>query len=1205
MAKIFRFHTGNDTLEDWANSQVYGKTEIEGIKDPTGATARKQITSIPSPFARIDLVQTAFHYMSQKLVDGKENSLDGDTIYHKLVSDALDVGEILFNIDQLKDEVSILAWDKTNDLNTLLSSPSPKHRLYGETLKLYLEQDAGAYNFDLHKRFYLLVHNYKVIGGTSPATLFFTTANDLSTVKIPFGSDWVFDGEYQPLYKRDAEFQKYLHHLFKTHPELGRRMKEVYDYLGRSLAMLEQTNNRLFHEINNLKPETFENDYDALDTGTAGEIIDFLGFAARKRHKGNITNSVKNSDFIIKSTQYKGEKSPLVLQNNLNKNFRYTTDPWNKNVEVPVYEPLPLESRTLPGQIIQYPYLTVSDFLEDYIIRIIYPTDKEKFFDGNLRIEAGETDKGYLLPLKPLFFEYFSTADLQKNMPDGKPMIEMVQRAMSSLTVTLRIPVAKEREYITFERVYYAPLSDSEMSHPNLLQNKWSVTEGFFNVVIFPFFQHPPGVSADYRVMVIDRDTDGYRQYNQYQLSFYLNEQLEPFKTNFCQRSDKAAGDSVSSSFYVLQHNFDYIRIDNNAARGMLIPLLPKAKTGNTAFSFAIDFGTSNTHIEWKKAGEGKKTYPLEITTADLQYAGMINAKFDRLLVPELTTWVDHELFPPEINTGRPYHFPHRTLLSFAKKLKYTSGNVTHSLADFNIPFIYERLPLHNNTDIRSNLKWSDEEGIQILVRSYFENLALLIRNKVLLNGGNLEQVAITTFFPSSMDWGRRRGFNDMFTSADGILFKYFSKDVKYTSISESLAPYYYAASTQAISSGERPVATIDIGGGTTDIMVFFREQPSFLTSFRFASHALFGDGFNGSSEVNGFVKKYFRGVDGVSGFAAMVDQIYPLPALFEEMEDHSSADIISFLFSLADNQQLIQKNKKLSLFESLKNDKDLKIILVVFTGAVIYHLAKCMCNKKMPPPKTIILSGNGSKIFNMAEGATGFEGMSLFAEQIFRGVYEKKAGEFKYDGAFKINFSQDGQPKQITCKGGLYFEQQSLFDAFNNGKKEDEHLNDLGRIMDSLKYIDYGGQKPLAEIMAKTAVAASDNTATAAATVTGALERKTVLNTGEITYDDVENLSEIKGEVLNEVNRCLNLIFKVLGNARPGLASIFRTNEATLDRVWDFLKASLVEDLELGLASKRKELRSQTNKPIDETLFFYPLVGALNKCAYSIVLQK
>ena len=196
MGKVFRLHTGNNNLEGWGTSSAYGNAAIKAIKDPNGATCKKEITSIPSPFARMDLVKTAF-----KIITDSKN-LDGNSIHHKLVSDCLDVGEIFFNIDKFRDKVRILIWDSKNDLQTLLNSNNDKHRLFGETLRLYLEQDAAAFNFGQLDRIYLLDYigpdkpgQMNIIGATSSTTLFFTSANDLSYASkhISFGKDKAFD----------------------------------------------------------------------------------------------------------------------------------------------------------------------------------------------------------------------------------------------------------------------------------------------------------------------------------------------------------------------------------------------------------------------------------------------------------------------------------------------------------------------------------------------------------------------------------------------------------------------------------------------------------------------------------------------------------------------------------------------------------------------------------------------------------------------------------------------------------------------------------------------------------------------------------------------------------------------------------------------------------------------------------------------------
>ena len=98
MSKVFRLYKeGTTTYQGWNESPAfpYNSNARDTIEDPDGASAKNEITSIPSPFARIDLVKTAFREVCRRAIkDIKE--LDGNTIFHKMVSDSLDVGEIFF-----------------------------------------------------------------------------------------------------------------------------------------------------------------------------------------------------------------------------------------------------------------------------------------------------------------------------------------------------------------------------------------------------------------------------------------------------------------------------------------------------------------------------------------------------------------------------------------------------------------------------------------------------------------------------------------------------------------------------------------------------------------------------------------------------------------------------------------------------------------------------------------------------------------------------------------------------------------------------------------------------------------------------------------------------------------------------------------------------------------------------------------------------
>src|SRR5690554_2047413 len=209
MSKIFGYTKKGG--QHWFTSDAYSDKEIESIKDPEGGSEISLPTAIPSPFARIDLVKTAFRNIT-KSPDLKAYTKDSNVVAgkddEKLVSDALDLAELLFNIDSIKDKVKIIVWDRETEL-AKLKSGSVAHRHLAETLELYLDQDKESYNFDLLKRLYLIEYNHKIIGCTSPATLFFATANDLSKVRENFSKDRkTFTQPFSPLRSEERRVGK-------------------------------------------------------------------------------------------------------------------------------------------------------------------------------------------------------------------------------------------------------------------------------------------------------------------------------------------------------------------------------------------------------------------------------------------------------------------------------------------------------------------------------------------------------------------------------------------------------------------------------------------------------------------------------------------------------------------------------------------------------------------------------------------------------------------------------------------------------------------------------------------------------------------------------------------------------------------------------------------------------------------------------------
>jgi hypothetical protein len=1133
MSKIFGYTKKGG--QHWFSSDAYSDKEIEAIKDPEGGSEISLPTAIPSPFGRIDLVKTAFSNIVKSpnlkaytkggnVVSGKDDE--------KLVSDALDLAEMLFNIDSIKDKIKIIVWDKEAEIEKLKTSSNKGHRQLAETLELYLEQDKESYNFDLLKRLYLVEYNHKIIGCTSPATLFFATANDLSHAQIKLTkNDITFDDEYTPLYERDSEFQKYFYLLFKANPTFSQRLTVVNEYLEKNLKILDTENHNLYEEIKNLNATSFATAYSELDTGITGNSVEVIGVALRKRKKEDIVNSILSSDFIIQSSKYRGELKPLVLQNNLNKPFRYANDNWDNSIKIPFTDnETVLEKRRLPSVNIQYPYLTVSDFLEPYLIRLVYPINKDKFFDGNVNIEVGDDSKGFILPLKKQFFDYFNSDDLVSSLPN-KPKIEMVQGAAGSVKVILRIPVAKQGEYISFERIYY-----QSSEKPNEEQNKGVIVEHQFGVTLFPFIKtNNPNIESYYRVQLVDRDVTGVLKNTDYDLRFFSNTEQDPIdvrakKTRSSKKPD--AVETATSQYYVLHNEFDFIQVKNvvaSGASGIIIPKWQPYSQGNEVFSFAVDFGTTNTHIEYKIGNGSPK--PFDITADDVQIATLFHPTkttedFGGTGAIAIRELIEHEFVPQHLGNGSEYKFPHRTVIAESHSLNVETE--TFSLADFNIPFIYERKP--EKDKIQSNLKWAKKEkGNEKRVRAYFEKIIMLLRNKVLFNRGNLAQTKLVWFYPSSMKPARKSQLESTWNELFNL---YFNPTQQAVGITESLAPFYYFKGTNKLQGGSfKPVVSIDIGGGTTDVVVFKQNKPLLMTSFKFAANAIFGDGFSeyGAASSNGLISKYFPYYENLLA----TNKLYDLSKVLSSIKDkNKTEDINAFFFSIENNPKI--KDKKLFSYNSLlSNDEDLKIIFIYFYSAIIYHIADLMKQKQIELPKHIVFSGTGSKVLNVI--TSDLKILANLSKTIFENVYNQK---FDKDG-LSIETEKE-MPKEVTCKGGLMLNAEDLAIDIRTIKATHTCLNGVEKL----------------------------------------------------TYEQLDETA--KANIANYVGEFNNFFFNL--NAQFSFPDYFNVTAKSMEIFKDELSKHLRDYLEEGLEfNKKLDEIATDDKEIEETLFFYPLIGAIN----------
>ena len=1167
MSKIFRLHKGgSENIEHWHEiSGHLSKDQINSIADPSGSSAHTQITSIPSPFARMDLVRTAFEFVTST------KTLDAATIYHRLISDCLDVAEIFFNIEALQGKIEVLEWstgirmnaglldiDPESDLGKLVNNSNSKHRLLGETLKMYLFQDKNAFNFAEFKHCYLL--NYKqgpelinIIGGTSPATLFFSSANDLSYVDIRFGNDKVFDNNFCPLHKRGKEFIKFIYAYRMAFSGFSVKFPDVDAYLELTFKLLDQG---LKDEIRALEGGTYQNIYSLLPVRAEGNNAEILGVQLRVKNYG-VDPSADENDFVIVPDKGKVVEGfvPLVLPKDaFNEHLRYAGGVWQSSYceSVPFLDERPLQDRTLPNQHhVKYPYLTVSDFLQPYLIRLPYAIDDKRFFDGNYEVRQGVKDHSYVLPLKKRYFDYFSTAGLKGTVSDGKKRIEIVQMP-GGVKVILRIPIRNNR-YIQLSRLYIFNQMQDSITPAVEKDNFGVVIDNQFTLAIYPFIRVSGTMDPHYRVMLADRDVAVQTKDNHYTLNYYEEKgPLEPVKPlAIKQRSNKTQSPGVTTQYYVLESNFDVIEVVHNTASGMLIPMFEPLPAASKAFKFAIDFGTSNTHIEYKDVREDI-TRPFEINEKDVQVATLHvpdetteshlrNPKLGLFGAAKLVEIIREEFMPFQINRNIQYKFPQRTVINDSGRFNPDDSNF--ALADFNIPFWYLKEDLKLSSEVTPNLKWADfknDKRLERRTRAFQKQLLMMIRNKVLLEGGDLADTEIVWFYPSSMPLFRRRFFQNSWAT---YYQRYFPGGSKLYRMSESFAPFYHYYHKENVRPHDRPAVNIDIGGGTTDIVIYQSEDPIALTSFRFAANSIFGDGYGSTSAANGFVQHF----EGKIREALANTKAGSLMSIYDNIKQKNSksVELIEFFFSLEENKTIKDNRIPLSFSKLLAEGTEFKLVFIFFYSAIIYHIARLMKSLGLEIPEFVTFSGNGSKVIRLAGGGNDLSTLMGYTKVIFGEIY----------GVEKVpamEFRLTSNPKEITCKGGLECTDPDRFETLEE------------------------------EI--KTTLTGVDATQTTPPST--------------LHYTDLQK-EEVVTAVVNEVNSFIDFFFTL--NSKFNYYHYFGIDGKDFAEYKEVLKSRTKSDLIDGIRQKAADVEGNADVNIAETLFFYPLVGAINRLAASI----
>ena len=430
-------------------------------------------------------------------------------------------------------------------------------------------------------------------------------------------------------------------------------------------------------------------------------------------------------------------------------------------------------------------------------------------------------------------------------------------------------------------------------------------------------------------------------------------------------------------------------------------------------------------------------------------------------------------------------------------------------------------------------------------VRAYLTELALLMRAKVLLENGDITKTRLVWFYPLAMKVGNVRKMGEMWAKTFEEVFGIPATDQNLIQMPESVAPYYFYKSSSQFRGSASNVASIDIGGGSSDVVVFESgaKQPAILTSFRFAANVLFGDGFSEvpHGDSNPMLVKY---VDYFKRLFDGDDERYgELNGILDDITaKRKSEDINAFLFSVQNNK-VVGGNDVFSYNQRLNEDPQRKIIFIYFYVTLVYYVASMMKQRRLAKPRSIMFSGTGSKVLDIV-------GSNRDLDLISQAVFERVYGE-KYDvDGFSVVMERK-EPKQITCRGAL----MQVRD--DTGCISVERLNKMLDDFDTpLKY------------------------------------NFSMISTEKLTYDDMAS-AETRQQLVDAVRQYNDFFCRLCDEIH--VVDRFLVDNKSLLRFKELVNKDLEHHLLNGWAFVNKNADDKNGSdPIEDTVFFYPIIGSI-----------
>lgn len=971
----------------------------------------KMGSSIPTIFARLFLFGSAYPDVNAdqrnnpKAHLGKRAAME-PTVYNHLISEHLDMLEFLFRHGS---ELKIVKWGK--DEIDKLTTPANQF----ETTREDWKQLGIAINNAIQKtpnltdlqHIHIFLYNGHIVGGTSPLSVVFTNPNWANIMEENgYRFEDLFSKSVRALHERDLTFRLLLYMQYKRGDYNNDYLKDFGTYIRDSFQSYDNDKDKDLRS----KWEFIENQHDnqAINSwidveisNLADELKDERNLQVKtsvsvvqiyKKKPFPTAETMKASQYIIKPSTdeavWKREEvdgrdenlpvAPYLLPPyGIDGAVYFDKKKWdNASHHVPAYaaiKDVPLSQRELPGTGQKVPFITEDDLFEDKMVEMAFVIDNKRFFTGS------QGNMRYLLPLKKELFRFYTIESLKDMLTidikddDDDTMV----------TVTLKIPMEYWRNPISLSRTY---TSKRDNNAPHLFPIvDCHQSKDAFNLGFFPFFR-VDNMSNVFDIMVGQTS-------KQVNVAFYKVGNLT-VPVSMTAEGKRVEANEINTRHILVKDTFDIVELSVGEVRGLVLPLMSLVNGGNNKFVFAVDFGTTNTHIAWAEESSLNQMQPLTITEQDMQVVFLHDVQKGNNFT-RFNQEAQREL-PPRLLGTREAKLPMRTVIYERNDLdnnKESNELFCHLNIGFN--FQKEVKKSFSNNDYKTDLKWDMGDVLlsKTRITKYFIELLWILRNKAILNGGNNDFRLIITY-PQAMGTTQLNCIKDAWKKAQEELN--FGRAINRNNYKvESLAPYMRLRA----KVGQKGVAVndifvnIDIGGGSTDILYVNPNKDKSWKSYSvfFAANDLWGVGNDPEHErqkENGFTLAYRKGLT---------------QATLQNYEDylsvaHNASDVVSHLFA--------QHN---DLFNSRIQSSGVGNVVITHFAALMYYLALIIKNDELATPQVISFTGMGSKYIDII--STDPDVIAAIINQVL-----KFAGIKDPD----VRISREENPKEVTAEGAV-----------------------------------------------------------------------------------------------------------------------------------------------------------------------------------------